>query len=71
MIVNLEDHTLREHVIHFTRYCDIAAKLHQERTLYKVDQLVTPSDFDTNLEEVCAPGIHYFLTPEAAVSYVF
>ena len=24
-----------------------------------------------NLEEVCAPGIHYFLTPEAAVNYVF
>lgn len=71
MIVNLEDHILRERVIHFTQYYDATTKLCQERTLYKVDQLVTPSNFDTDVEEVCAPGIHYFLTLEAAVNYVF
>jgi hypothetical protein len=38
---------------------------------YKVGQFVEPDWFDPNLDNVCAPGIHYFLTPEAAKSYQF
>jgi len=36
---------------------------------YNVDQIVEVADYDNNINEICAPGIHYFKTREAAVSY--
>lgn len=62
IIVSLNDHNLHESVLHWTQFSD-------QLTLYKVGQLVIPSSFDTNLNEVCAAGIHYFLNPHAAMDY--
>jgi hypothetical protein len=38
-------------------------------TCYKVGSFVSPDGFDPDLDKVCAKGIHYFLSPEAAKSY--
>lgn len=62
-IYSLASGKLHDHVAHYTEYCSIS-------TMYRVDHLVIPSHFDTNLERVCAAGIHYFLTPQEAISYV-
>jgi hypothetical protein len=40
-------------------------------TNYRVGEFVDPDSFDMDLDKVCASGIHYFLTPEAAKSYSF
>lgn len=40
-----------------------------EFTTYELGRLVTPSRFDDRLHIVCAAGIHYFLTPLAAMAY--
>jgi antitoxin component YwqK of YwqJK toxin-antitoxin module len=36
---------------------------------YKVNETVYPDNFDTNLEEVCSSGIHYFLNLKSAFYY--
>jgi hypothetical protein len=38
-------------------------------TEYTVGLIVTPNHFDENLEQICAAGIHYFLTRRAAECY--
>ena len=39
------------------------------RTLYKIGQLVEPATKYWDGLDICAPGIHYFLTAEAALGY--
>ncbi len=36
---------------------------------YTVNNLVVPNYYETNMQEICAPGIHYFLTFEQALRY--
>ena len=62
LIVSLKTLKLHDHVLHYTEACSA-------HTDYKIDQLVTPSSFDTNLDHVCAPGVHYFLNAQEAVDY--
>ncbi len=38
-------------------------------TWYKLNRFITPDGYDEDLDNVCAKGIHYFLTLEAAKSY--
>jgi hypothetical protein len=40
-------------------------------TLYKCGTIVQPNGFDMVIENVCASGIHYFLSLEAALLYNF
>lgn len=63
MIVDLEDHQLHEKIRHFTA---IASSY----TNYQLDHLVTPSYFSNEkMSDVCGAGIHYFLSPQAAIGY--
>jgi antitoxin component YwqK of YwqJK toxin-antitoxin module len=36
---------------------------------YKIEKVIIPDNFDTNLEKVCSNGIHYFLKLECAFYY--
>ncbi len=36
---------------------------------YKVNTVTLPHDYDEDVEVICAPGIHYLLTLEAAINY--
>jgi hypothetical protein len=38
-------------------------------TLYEKGNIINPDDFDVDLEKVCATGIHYFKTIDAAFYY--
>jgi hypothetical protein len=37
---------------------------------YKVGDMVSVDDFDTNRWNECAPGIHFFITRQEAVDYI-
>ncbi len=41
-----------------------------KKIVYKVNQLSIPDSYDENLNEVCASGVHYFLTLEPALNYI-
>lgn len=62
IIVCFDNRELYDSVLHWTF-------VSEEYTLYKVGQLVRPSMFNEDPENVCAPGIHYFLNPLAAIAY--
>jgi hypothetical protein len=36
---------------------------------YKVNELTIPDDYEEDIEEICAPGIHYFLSLDAALLF--
>ena len=38
--------------------------------VYRVGEVVEVEDFDDDRTHECAPGIHFFLTPEEALAYV-
>jgi antitoxin component YwqK of YwqJK toxin-antitoxin module len=42
---------------------------HDPEFVYKVGEEVRGDDYDEDINEVCAPGIHYFKTKEAAESW--
>ena len=42
------------------------ASSHDVSFVYEIGQTVEVKDFDENFHEVCAPGIHFFLTKEEA-----
>jgi antitoxin component YwqK of YwqJK toxin-antitoxin module len=49
---------------------NITNSVHKEKTIiYKKGEIIEVNDFDENLENICAPGIHYFKSPEAAFYY--
>jgi hypothetical protein len=67
LVVSIFDLFLKENlysIIHETK-----VRSSKICTEYKVGYVVTPNYFDENIENVCAPGIHYFLTYEAARCY--
>ena len=39
--------------------------------LYKVGEVVSVDDFDTNRWNECSTGIHFFITREEAVEYIY
>lgn len=47
-----------------------AACLPEEKILYSVGEYVYADSFDENRFHECAPGIHFFMTPEEAWDYV-
>lgn len=45
--------------------------IHDSKFRYQVGQIVAVKNYDTNHDEVCAEGIHYFLSEDAAYSWNF
>jgi hypothetical protein len=45
--------------------------LFRKATWYKVGTFIEPDGFDSNMDKICTTGIHYFLTPKAAICYNF
>lgn len=43
-----------------------ASGILDEDFIYEINKVVEPDDFNSNLDEVCSDGIHYFLTEEPA-----
>jgi hypothetical protein len=64
-IFDLTSHILVDSILHKTVTYDNRTIL----TTYKVGDFVEPDSFDTDLDEVCTNGIHYFLTLKAAIGY--
>lgn len=64
LIFDLVDHISIYSILHVTR-----ATYPPSLTFYAVGELVKPDDYYTDLETICAPGIHYFLTLKAAQGY--
>jgi antitoxin component YwqK of YwqJK toxin-antitoxin module len=49
---------------------EIANTAHKEKTIiYKKGEIIEVDDFNKDLDEVCAPGIHYVKSVEAAFYY--
>lgn len=63
LIFDLVDHTCISWVNH------ISPIYYNMNTLYEVGKLVKPDFFDSDLNEICTHGIHYFLTLKAAKGY--
>jgi antitoxin component YwqK of YwqJK toxin-antitoxin module len=47
----------------------ISSSNFQNKLEYKIGKIIIPDNFDTNLENVCSNGIHYFLKLECAFYY--
>jgi hypothetical protein len=62
LIFDLVDNTCISSINHITPY-------YYMTTLYEVGKLVKPDFFDSNLNDICTHGIHYFLTLKAATCY--
>ncbi len=45
--------------------------IHDESFIYKIGQTITESNYYSNINEICAAGIHYFKTYEAALSWYY
>ena len=45
--------------------------IYDPKFIYKIGKIVKVTTFDNDINEVCAPGIHYFKTYETAVSWYF
>ncbi len=60
---------LNEKFIDSLIHCYVGSWFQQPIT-YKVGKLSLPHYFNGNIDIVCAAGIHYFLTLEAALNYV-
>jgi Family of unknown function (DUF5758)/MORN repeat variant len=43
--------------------------IHNSLFIYTVGKIIEVDNYDTDINEVCAPGIHYFKTREAAESW--
>ena len=50
------------------KYVD-AASIHDNKTIYKVGEVIEVEDFDTNRWDECSTGIHFFITRQEAVDY--
>ena len=48
-----------------------AYSAYDDNFVYKVGEIVEVDNFDDNRWEECAPGIHFFLTKDEALSYSF
>lgn len=48
---------------------DKCFSVHDNNYIYYIDQLCKEINFDNNLDKVCVPGLHYFLTKENAIEY--
>jgi hypothetical protein len=62
LIFDIVDNTYISRINHITQ-------INNTKTLYKVGKLVEPDFFDSDLNDICSHGIHYFLTLIAAVYY--
>jgi Family of unknown function (DUF5758)/MORN repeat variant len=45
--------------------------MHDQHFIYRVGEEVNVGNYDENTDEICAPGIHYFKTKEAAEGWWF
>lgn len=48
----------------------IANSVHSSTISYDIGKIITVTDFDNDIENVCSSGIHYFLKPECAFHYM-
>jgi hypothetical protein len=48
---------------------EVGVSKHDDKTTYKVGDVVKPDSFDDSWWKECAPGIHFFLTREEAEEY--
>ena len=48
-----------------------ACSKHDCNFIYSVGEMVKVDNFDTNRWHECAPGIHFFMTKEEAINYVY
>lgn len=59
-------------VLELTRHgepVESAHSAHDNRFIYEVGKVLEVADFDDDRMNECAPGIHFFLTPEEALDY--
>jgi hypothetical protein len=47
----------------------ISSSNFEKKLEYKIGKIIIPDNFDTNLENICSNGIHYFLKLECAFYY--
>ena len=50
---------------------DYATSIRDSTFIYKVGETVKVDDFDTNRCNECSTGIHFFITRQEAVDYIF
>jgi len=49
--------------------CESVHGDHDEKTIYKVGEIVRPDSYDADIRIECSHGIHFFLTREEAEAY--